>query len=77
MSNITEEQKEAWHKDPANWRFGVFYYNREDPRLLPPKRVKLMGWTINWANHRSIQLMLGIMIVLLGIYRLVEYLGGV
>lgn len=75
MSNFTEEQKEAWHKDPANWRLGVFYYNPADPRLLPPKRIALMGWTINWANPRSIQLMLGIIVVILSIYRLVEYLG--
>ena len=52
MSNLTEEQKEAWHKDPANWRLGIFYY-----------------------NQRSIQLMLGIIIVILSIFRLVEYFG--
>lgn len=36
-----------------------------------------MGWTINWANQRSIQLMLGIIIVILGIYRLLEYFEAV
>lgn len=48
---------EASHRDPGNWKLGVFYYNRRDPRLLPPKRLPGLGWTINFANWRSVLLL--------------------
>ena len=55
MKNPSKEQLEAWHKDPNNWKIGgLFYYNKEDERLFPPKRVSWMGWTINFANPKSI-----------------------
>jgi uncharacterized membrane protein len=49
-----EELHKQWHADPNNWKWGVFYFNREDKRLLVPKRIALLGWTINFANPRSI-----------------------
>ncbi|MEZ5046286.1 MAG: DUF5808 domain-containing protein [Chitinophagaceae bacterium] len=53
----TEETFEQWRKDPNNWKWGIFYYNKEDKRLLPPKRNKNLGWTINFANPFSIVLL--------------------
>lgn len=44
------ETLEQWHRDPQNWKWGIFYYNKEDKRLFPPKRLKGLGWTINFAN---------------------------
>lgn len=49
-----QEQYELWHKDPKNWKFGVFYYNPEDKRTFPPKRIKSMGHTINFADTKSV-----------------------
>jgi uncharacterized membrane protein len=49
----SQETIEAWHKDPANWKLGIFYFNREDKRLFPPKRIAMLGWTINFANPLS------------------------
>lgn len=60
----TEEQKEKWHADPKNWKLYFFYYNPEDPRLLPPKRFPIMGWTVNWANYRSISVLIVLIAVL-------------
>lgn len=40
--------------DSKFWKYGLFYYNKEDKRLFPPKRIKWMGWTINFANPYSI-----------------------
>ena len=37
---------DKWHKDPVNWKAGIFYYNPEDKRMFPPKRIAGMGWTI-------------------------------
>jgi uncharacterized membrane protein len=59
-----EDEKQRWHSDPSNWVWGVFYYNKEDKRLFPPKRTYL-GWTMNFANPRSILAMLGLCIVLI------------
>lgn len=50
----TQETLEQWHKDPANWKLGIFYYNKLDPRLFPPKRIKQLGSTVNFANPKSI-----------------------
>jgi uncharacterized membrane protein len=54
MNKPSQETLEKWHKDPANWKWGGFYYNKEDNRLFPPKRIAWMGWTINFANWKSI-----------------------
>ncbi len=41
-------------KNPTNYKLGIFYYNKEDKRIFPPKRIAQMGWTINFANPISI-----------------------
>jgi uncharacterized membrane protein len=48
-----KETLNAWHNDPANWKLGIFYYNKLDKRILPPKRIQGMGWTVNFANPVS------------------------
>jgi uncharacterized membrane protein len=68
MNKPSKETLEKWHKDPANWKWGSFYYNKEDNRLIPPKRIAWMGWTINFANWKSIGafvLLFGIILLLL------------
>ena len=50
----SKEQLDAWTKDPNNWKWGVFYYNKEDKRIMPPKKNPAMGWTINFANKKSV-----------------------
>ena len=39
-----------WKNDPDNWIWGVFYFNRQDPRLFVPKKIEWMGFTINFAH---------------------------
>lgn len=51
------EQERQWRLDPKNWVWGMFYFNTEDHRILPPKRIKWMGWTVNFANVKSILFM--------------------
>lgn len=50
----TKETLENWHKDPNNWKWGIFYFNKNDQRIFPPKRNKYLGWTVNFANPFSI-----------------------
>lgn len=40
--------------DPTNWKWGVFYFNPADNRVLPPKRNPVFDWTFNFANTRSV-----------------------
>ena len=67
MKNPTEEQLEKWHNDPNNWKFGLFYYNPEDERIFPPKRIKWAGWTVNFANTKSVLAFIGIVVITLAI----------
>jgi uncharacterized membrane protein len=34
----------------SNWKLGFFYYNKNDKRMLVPKRFSAMGVTINFAH---------------------------
>ena len=58
------------HSDPSNWLWCIFYFNKNDRRLFPPKRDKYAGWTVNFANPYSILAMtiLSILIVIIGKY---------
>ena len=58
-----KETMNAWHDDPSNWIWGIFYYNKKDKRIFPPKRIQALGWTINFANVFSILSILGIIIL--------------
>ena len=65
----SEETKERWIKDPNNWSWGLFYYNPEDKRIFPPKKIKEFGWTTNFANPNSVFVLLAIMAVLITLGR--------
>lgn len=65
------ETLNRWHDDPSNWKYGIFYYNKEDKRIFPPKRIALLGWTVNFANPYSYLSLIGLIIV---IYCLAGYL---
>jgi uncharacterized membrane protein len=41
-------------KEKSNWLWGVFYFNKEDDRIFPPKRIPWMGFTVNFAKTKSI-----------------------
>ena len=62
-----KETMNAWHDDPSNWILGIFYYNKMDKRLFPPKRVRYFGWTVNFANPYSVLVLLGIIILIIAI----------
>jgi len=42
--------RDSWHADDNNWKLGVFYFNKADKRLLVPKKIPVLGWTLNFAN---------------------------
>lgn len=42
MEKPSKETLENWRKDNKYWILGCFYFNPEDQRILPPKRI--VGW---------------------------------
>lgn len=64
MENPSKETLDKWHKDPNNWKFGGIYYNKEDQRIFPPKRTKWMGWTVNFANTKSVLVFVLVLVIL-------------
>lgn len=51
------------------WKLGIFYYNKQDKRLFPPKRTGL-GWTVNFANPFSVALFI---LILMAIILITKY----
>lgn len=54
------EENEDMHRDPNNWKLGIFYFNPKDKRVLVLKRLPGFGFTFNFANPYSILIILGI-----------------
>ena len=54
--------------DPTNYKWGIFYFNPDDQRIMVPKRSKSMGWTLNFARMYSY-------IILILIFALAVVLG--
>ena len=50
----SQETSDRWRNDPNNWVWGIFYYNKNDPRIFPPKKIEWMGFTVNFANPKSV-----------------------
>ena len=61
----SKETLENWHKNPKNWKCGIFYFNKEDQRIFPPKRSPWMGWTINFGNTKSVIVFAIMMLIIL------------
>lgn len=49
--------------DPDNYKWGIFYFNPDDSRILLPKRNKWMGWTLNFANLWAYVIILSIIVI--------------
>ena len=62
-----KEILDEWHNDQSNWKGGIFYFNKRDKRLFPPKRNKSLGWTVNFANPISILALVTLIILMLAI----------
>lgn len=63
---MREKNHLEW-RNPANW-LGLywlrFYHSSHDTRLWVPKRVPLLGWTINFAHPWGVATMLTIVLVI-------------
>ena len=53
-----------------HYKWGLFYYNPDDQRVIVPKRNSWMGWTLNFARFYSwfIIILIIALAVLVGYY---------
>ncbi len=58
------------HCDPKNWRLFFFYFCRNDPRLIVPKRIGGMGWTFNFARPLAVPFFLLLLGCVVGVLAL-------
>lgn len=64
-----DETNEAEWSNPDNWSGGL-YFSKKDSRVLVPKQIRSLGWTINLGQKKGAALMMwtfigGIIIVVL------------
>lgn len=55
---------EQMSKDPGNWR-GPIYFNRKDPRIIVPKIISSMGWTLNFAKISTYVIIGGFILIII------------
>lgn len=58
----TSEQIKQWHNDPKNWKWHLFYYNKEDSRLFVDKPNPNLGSTINFAHPKAYLFLVGMLV---------------
>lgn len=54
-----DDPLDRMRNDPENYKWGIFYFNSKDPRMLVPKRNRIMGWTMNFASPYSYLILIG------------------
>jgi uncharacterized membrane protein len=61
-----------WNNNDEYWIWGIFYYNKEDKRLFPPKRNPWMGFTTNFANPKSVLALLAFMAFIVFVIAMID-----
>jgi len=59
-NNFNQFENDRMIDDPANYKWGIFYFNRKDSRVAVPKRSKMTGWMLNFGNIYSYLLILSL-----------------
>lgn len=49
----SNEQINQWHNDSKNWKWNMFYFNKQDSRLFVDKQNPNLGATINFAHPKA------------------------
>ena len=73
---MSHHEIDRFHCDSANWKLGIFYFCRADQRIVVPKRIRGLGWTINFARPLALPFLAFILAVAYGALALVRSFGG-
>jgi uncharacterized membrane protein len=63
-TNLEKEILNRMSQDPNNWK-GMFYFNRKDPRLIVPKFIPALGWTLNFASPYSYLFIIVLIVIII------------
>lgn len=81
-SRSQDEINDAEWQNPANWRYGLFYYGPRDTRAWVPKRSlfgrRRYGGTPNFAHpgaRSSMMLLVGVLVIIFLFIVWLERLG--
>lgn len=59
-TQFEQNELDRMRKNPDNYKWGIFYFNPNDSRIILPKRNLWAGWTLNFANPYSYLIIIGI-----------------
>jgi uncharacterized membrane protein len=57
-----QDELDKMRSDPDNYKWGFFYYNKKDKRILVPRKTGI-GFSVNFANPYS-YLVISVIIIL-------------
>lgn len=58
---IIKKWKTIIQNESDYWVWGIFYFNPDDSRIIVPKRIEWLGWTLNFAQPISVVIIGGIL----------------
>lgn len=50
--------------ETGKYYLGIFYFNKEDKRVIVPKVNKFLGWTVNYARPGTYLIILILILVI-------------
>ncbi|MEP6667662.1 MAG: DUF5808 domain-containing protein [Chthoniobacter sp.] len=73
---MNHPSQDQLHADPANWKWGIFYFCRDDRRIIVPKRIRGLGWTINFARPSALVWLAFMLLFIYGTLALARLAGA-
>ena len=66
-TQIEKQELKNMIKNPKNYFLLIFYFNPNDKRIIVPKRIAVLGWTLNFAKPISyfILLLFALLLIIL------------
>jgi uncharacterized membrane protein len=62
-SQFDQFNMDNMRSNPENYKWGVFYFNRKDSRVVLPRRNRMMGWTMNFASPYTYLIIIGFIVL--------------
>lgn len=62
--------------DSKNWKLGFIYFCRADQRIFVPKRIRGLGWTLNFARPLAVPVLGFLLAVVYGVLEFSRSFGA-
>lgn len=76
MYAMSSSAFDRYYWDANNWKLGFIYFCRADQRILVPKRLRGLGWTLNFARPLALPFLGFLLAVVAGVMELANSFGG-